>query len=187
VSETKSLSELFDEYNERFWDGRLPEYSIKVVDSDIPAWGGECVSKSRTILMRRGLSDKENRRVLLHEMCHIRTYHHGKKFIAQLKHLAELGETWANEEIEMYQNATTWNQHMSLLRDDIEDLAFELEESAKFSDILEPLAHAYGLSPEDLLRKAPWAEATWKKSREKSASYREKKKRLIQDRLIEEG
>jgi hypothetical protein len=48
-------------------------------------------------------------RVLLHEMVHLKVeinygeLGHGKRFLQELRRLAKLGESWADEEIKQYQ------------------------------------------------------------------------------------
>jgi hypothetical protein len=173
-NDMKSLPELFDEYNERFWGGRLPKYQIKLFKDLLK--DGYCLSEDRTIFIREGLDDEKTRRVLLHEMCHHKTPYHGKKFMAQFEHLAEMGETWVIDEIELYKNSPTWNQIMGDLRNDLSDWAFSVDESVTFSDVLKALARDLGLTPDELLKKAPWAETAWIKERKQSALFRERKR-----------
>lgn len=162
------LSELFDKYNRLYFRGRLPVYSVRYVDTEIPSLRGQCDNINHTIDVRRGIAEDELRQLLLHEMCHIGAPSHGKTFLRRLQHLADIGEDWAKKEIELYKIAPTWNQSIADLRNTITDWSFEVDPSVSFDDILTPLAHDFGMTPEELLKSAPWVKAAWEKSRKEA-------------------
>ena len=92
------LDELFDDLNRSLFDGQLPKYHVRRREPQNGEYGS-IDHATRTIWLCR-LSDL--RKTLLHEMCHIGTDGHGRRFRAQLRHLAKRGETWAQEERAYY-------------------------------------------------------------------------------------
>ena len=88
------LAQLYREFNEQFWSGRLPQY--RVAFHSLPGnLLGECLTDRKLIRIAPSLKGKPDqlRRTLLHEMCHIGTgTGHGKRFQAALMRLAEQGE-----------------------------------------------------------------------------------------------
>lgn len=85
------LARLFDRYNRRFWNGRLPKYSV--IASDLYR-GGLCKKRERQIFINLDTfrSDKEIRATLLHEMAHAATRDsHGKYWQSEMERLAEEG------------------------------------------------------------------------------------------------
>jgi hypothetical protein len=88
---------------------------------------GTCDRQRRTITIAPGLSGKEERKTLLHEMCHAAPgcERRGKKFLHQLSRLAAAGEAWAAGERDGYAN--TQNQlrlNGTTLREEIVDLIY---------------------------------------------------------------
>ena len=81
--------ELFDTYNQRFFDGRLPPYRIILSDPYGSGMHGICRKKQREILLRTNLRDKELPLVLLHEMGHaaVPKSGHGKLWSAEMLRL----------------------------------------------------------------------------------------------------
>ena len=86
---TTELERRFRYYNRRYWRGELPDYGISLeplptdADSDILAW---CDRPNRTLRFdpAKFKSDREWRKTLLHEMCHILSEGHGKDFLDQI-------------------------------------------------------------------------------------------------------
>ena len=105
------LHALYQEFNQQFFSGRLPDFRVRVslaVDG-----GGVCYPKRRIIFMCPNTNPDETRKILLHEMCHIETLgeenSHGPAFQAQLMDLYYQGEQWAFGEVEAYQKVATWD------------------------------------------------------------------------------
>ena len=59
------LQKLFDDYNQRYWQGRLPAYRVRI---DTSNRGAECDRDERVNWM--SLDSGDPRVVLLHEMAH---------------------------------------------------------------------------------------------------------------------
>jgi hypothetical protein len=117
------LQVLYLELNRLFFRGRLPHYRVRrarLMDPWMDAkrsvlriwrtqrrWGdrlGDCDLDARCIRVSNALFSKEERRVLLHEMCHAATpgAGHGQAWCNEMRRLAKEGETWAAEEAADY-------------------------------------------------------------------------------------
>ena len=156
------LQRLFDELNKVFFRGRLPRYRVfrKPLRANHNGW---CLSEKRTILLHRELVGEELRQVLLHEMCHIGSSGHDKRFQAKLTRLASMGEAWATKEAQMYAEACLLKiPQASRLKHIIEDGAIDAPE-APWIKIRSYLANELGISPLELVKKYPWAKAAWMK------------------------
>ncbi len=88
----KRLERLFARYNFRYWEGKLPSYSVRV---DSTYKGCYCEKRTRTITMNvESLrSYREIRGVLLHEMAHaaVRVVGHGAIWQAEMERLKAAG------------------------------------------------------------------------------------------------
>jgi len=93
-----ALDRLFDDLNRTLFADTLPNFSVRMG----PSHGGEygwIDERTKTIW----LSDPTRlRETLLHEMCHIGTPGHGRRFRAKLRRLARMGEPWAQAERAYY-------------------------------------------------------------------------------------
>jgi hypothetical protein len=155
--------DLFDEYNAKYFGGRLPRYRVRFVEFSLDrlGWEGECLPKRRLIRIREQLPKGTNlERVLLHEMCHIGNLGHGPRFRDQLRRLSNRGVAWAADEIAMYEAAPTWNQEMANLRGRLDEAA-GMNPRPTFTKLVASLAADLGMSPSRLRRAAPWLRAAW--------------------------
>jgi SprT-like family len=87
----KRLERLFARYNRRYWNGKLPAYSVRV---DSTSLGAYCYRKTRTITMNveSMRSDREVRSVLVHEMVHAATgLGHGATWQVEMARLKAAG------------------------------------------------------------------------------------------------
>ena len=109
------LDSLFDGLNGDLFAGRLPKYRVRRCT---PRNGerGFIDEETRTIWI---CALGETRETLLHEMCHIGTPGHGRRFRAKLKQLARSGEKWAEEERACYLRAelSMTTEHWMALRE----------------------------------------------------------------------
>ncbi|MEK7469274.1 MAG: SprT-like domain-containing protein [Planctomycetota bacterium] len=99
---SERLSELFQKYNDRYWDGKVPPFLVqarpmKKSDGDCI---GFCNSEDGRIVIDVGRhgSDRSVRRTLLHEMCHaadktrsLSGLSHGYGFWAEVENLLRRG------------------------------------------------------------------------------------------------
>lgn len=102
-----SLSEMFDDFNLEFFNGRLPTYTVRRAAhlGRLHMADGLCDPIQRQIHVQSGLRPSVERQVLLHEMCHAAIpghAGHGAPFREQLRRLARKGELWALEEVKAY-------------------------------------------------------------------------------------
>jgi hypothetical protein len=126
-TQRQPLRRLYAELNRRFFDGHLPTYRVRRAPFADPwmdafrrgsggrrlrqprrRWAdrlGDCDSAAQCIRVSDSLSADEERRVLLHEMCHAATPgdDHGPRWCQMMRRLAEQGETWAAEEADEYE------------------------------------------------------------------------------------
>jgi hypothetical protein len=92
------LDQLFDVLNRELFAGRLPKHQVRMHPSARGEYGW-IDARAQTIW----LCDPLNlRQTLLHEMCHIGTPGHGRRFRAKLRQLARRGEAWAQAERAYY-------------------------------------------------------------------------------------
>jgi hypothetical protein len=82
---------LFDEFNARYWHGRLPRYQVLRGHHD--GGLGWCVDATRTIMLDHTLTGEALELVLLHEMAHIGSAAaaHGPQFKQEVRRLVRLG------------------------------------------------------------------------------------------------
>ena len=177
----KDLTKMFVEANAKFFRGRLPKY--RVVFTSVDTMGnmdGQCLQDRLLIRVAKELrSDPYRvRRTLLHEMCHHGCPHHGKRFLAKLKRLADLGEEWAGEEIEEYQGSSTLNQDIQEIKSKLEILASSSQDprELEFAKIEMCVAGDFGYTREEIRKKIPWLRSAWEKAVVTSI---EKKQRLM--------
>ena len=150
-----SGKELFDDYNRKYFWGRLPRYRVRSVPYD----GGQdwfgvygyCDRVHRIIFIRENLPirivpDREHHtfrreptsvdQTLLHEMCHIRGgTHYSRKFRMELR------------------------RQMKLIRKQLDELASE-QPRPDFHVVVLRLAGQAGFE-NDFLRRVPWLRAAW--------------------------
>ena len=90
----KQLRIQFQQFNQQYFDGRLPPYRIRVVKDMIGLGGsGHCDKKRRLIKIQVGWSDEETVGTLLHEMAHAATsgIPHGMPWKKEMIRLREAG------------------------------------------------------------------------------------------------
>lgn len=90
------LGQLFARYNRRYWDGRIPHYTLRIAPMADAV--GRCDRRRRMILidLARHESDREVGDTLLHEMCHAADRSggrvaHGYGFFRELEMLLRKG------------------------------------------------------------------------------------------------
>jgi hypothetical protein len=104
----RELRKLFQEFNQRYFGGKLPAYSVRFVSRDrgfapprlglssspaiFPGTQGYCHRSRRLIEIREGLARQETVSTLLHEMAHAATEGaHGMPWRREMLRLRELG------------------------------------------------------------------------------------------------
>ena len=131
----------------------------------VPGQEGHCDKRRHRILIDRSLSDGDQRRVLLYEMCHIGTPGHGRRFRAKLTRLAQMGEAWAGVERRQYEEARRLELPLTAqIRRALDEIATE-HPTLRWPTVrrilsTEMLAHGMNLSAV-----APWAERVWRRLR----------------------
>jgi hypothetical protein len=158
----RSVTALYHELNQRYFRGRLPQYWVVFAQPKVTGWHGECFPARRLIQLRRGLTGDELRQTLLHEMCHIGSPGHGRRFQAKLARLVEQGEPWAQAEIDGYRNSPlSWPNMLRELRASLDEWAYR-QPRPNFAAIQRYAADAMTCRPSEILRKVPWLGAAWR-------------------------
>ncbi len=182
-SGVEGLQRLFAQLNHELFDGKLPVYRVRFSPRVKGCWYGFCYVKRRVITLRPTLQGEELRRTLIHEMCHIGSGpRHKKPWQARMLAVADKGEHWAREEVEMYLRSFTWNQEMAELRKQVYNRVADCEEFGRphptFREMLSSVATGFGWPPSALYKSAPWLKAAYKKVRRKVVWEHEQRKLL---------
>ncbi len=163
-----SLQKLYADLNRQFFRGKLPRYRATFSKEVIGPFQGICLDKRRLIRLRRGLPPQEIRQVLLHEMCHIRTRGHGRRWQEKMLRLAAQGEAWAKEEVDQYREAIDRYRRGDTLytevRDQLDAIAHALSPRPPFPSLTRTLATHHGYRSREFLKRIPWLKAAWKKA-----------------------
>lgn len=158
------LAEIYDELNQHFFLPKLPkfrvEYSDNFSDGFLPGQLGECDERRRLIRVSPSLKGQPGdlRRTLLHEMCHIGTPGHGKKFRFKLQRLADQGEEWAIPEAAGLAEQP-WPLIEARVKQGLYDTALDLGQGAP-RHLDSSIAHHLGWSLKALRRSMPWVDLT---------------------------
>jgi hypothetical protein len=93
MTDGRQLRKLFQEFNQRYFGGRLPAYRIRVVDCI--SWlgaEGQCLKKRKLIQVQRAVPEGRVASLLLHEMAHAATNGgHGMPWKREMIRLREAG------------------------------------------------------------------------------------------------
>ena len=109
--DTRKVRSMYKQFNAEFFGNKLPHYDVKVVKfmPNNRQCVGLCDAENRTILICWDVvvDDPDYRHVLLHEMCHVDTPGiHGAPFLAKLRRLQRMGETWVRCDLSYYKIIT---------------------------------------------------------------------------------
>jgi hypothetical protein len=164
------LTKLYDELNRLHLRGRLPSYRVR--RARLKRVLGYCSDERRLIVVQSDQRGPALRRLLLHEMCHVGSSGHGRRFQRKLRRLARRGEGQMLAECAEYDGSTIPKNIPTIsLREavwsDLESLALE-HPRMQWRRVRRILNH-YELAPAALRRLERWAEAKW---RELSRDYR---------------
>jgi hypothetical protein len=103
--------------------------------------------------------------VLLHEMCHARIGRggHGQRFLAELKHLVELGELWAASHQDLYDDPKNRMKGMQSIRQFMTDWMMSSSDRVPgpWAKARVRVAHSFGMSVTELYRRYPSARKAW--------------------------
>lgn len=96
---------LFDDYNRRYFSGRLPAYRILLSDQFGNGLHGLCRKRQREIHLGTRLSGNDLKSVLLHEMAHAAAPNgHGSQWLAEMSRLAQMGAP-TRKDFEAYEDS----------------------------------------------------------------------------------
>lgn len=179
-----TANQLFDEFNRKYWRGRLPRYRVIFRNKIGDDFLGMCNSHAKTILLKKSLVGDDLRLTLLHEMCHIGGSYggngHGPAFLRKLRRLVRLGETkLVEEDIERYDGTAT-EREIAKLRtagesgvvtsfpDRVFDDLYSASQNPwasrrRWPTVRRWLAIEHKISEARLQRACPWAEGEWRR------------------------
>ena len=153
----------FDDLNFQFFKGRLPRYQVRRTRKPPPGQHGEVRPEGQIIILSEHGSPEERRRILLHEMCHISTLGHGKRFQAKLRRLAAQGEAWADKEAaECAEACASFRSTTAEIKQAIIDAAMDLR-THSWSRVKRLISDKVGITPKKLSHAAPWAARVWRR------------------------
>jgi len=155
------MQEMFAELNRKYWSGRLRSCKVRFVTFRISGQCGEYRSETKTILIRRGLSEQELIGTLLHEMCHIGCPRHAAKFRAKLTRLRKIGAPLASADLGALD--TPYRPPRFEIQECIESLVTE-EGPASWRDARRLLARDLD-SPQVRLDRSRWVRCYWERLR----------------------
>ncbi len=170
------LQRLYADLNVRFFGGRLPKTYRVVFSRQSGGNGGICLNDRSLIRLRPELlteraamhrtepPEERVRRVLLHEMCHIGTLGHAKRWQAKMLRLAEMGEAWAAEEVKEYQKPTDmdWHGGIGQIKDALVEWA-NMEQRPDFRSVKRGASRIMFFEKvSDVPRHLPWLKAAWR-------------------------
>jgi hypothetical protein len=159
------MQRAFDELNQRYWSGRIPQYKVRVVkriDASEPS--GLIQRRDRTIWIRR---DEHQVMVqyLVHEMCHAATNdYHGPKFQTEIRRLHNLGAPVADEDLD-------WSKAIAInhiTREQAENAAMDIfadNPELRLDTAFRLYATSIGLTAKGLQHSHPWIRGSFRKAK----------------------
>jgi hypothetical protein len=139
------LQKLFEEYNRRYWQGRLPVYRVRI---DTSHRGAQCDRDERVIWM--SLDCDHPRIILLHEMAHASPRRgssgHGRVWQSEVERVVQLGApAGLAKELACYRDKRALFTERAIVGE-CEDVAFETK--LTWRQVLKHLEFSYRLSPQ---------------------------------------
>src|SRR5260370_13338810 len=136
---TMGVQDLFDQYNKRYWRGRLPRYKVLVTDKYT---GGRCEKRQRMIYINPSTPAVVSR-TLLHEMAHaaVRGNGHNKVWLDEVKRIVRLG---APLEQELARYAPENAIHPAQILAEFYDAGCEAEDTVTCRQLRRSLGYEYG-------------------------------------------
>jgi hypothetical protein len=176
------LRRLFHEFNQKYFDNKVPAYAIHVVpriqSNDSMEVYDICRKKRRLIEILKGLADERTIGILLHEMAHAVTSDgHGPKWAREMVRLREAGapltafdraihlENWEIRRV----TRRVFRAHVAdILCDD----SVKLNLSIAIRDFILNYGSGGARTVAEFKKKFPWAGAVFKEVKRESAEYR---------------
>ena len=136
---TMGVQDLFDQYNNRYWRGRLPRYKVLVTDRYT---GGRCEKRQRMIYINPSTPAVVSR-TLLHEMAHaaVRGNGHNKVWLNEVKRIVRLGAP-LKQELAGYASKNAINREQVL--GEFYDAGCEADDTFTWRQLRRSLGYEYG-------------------------------------------
>ncbi len=180
--ESAELQRMFEDFNDRFFSGKLRRFRVVMHKIRVGALRGNVDAARRTVHLHP-MPDDDVPRSLLHEMCHVAAGSwHGKLFRREMNRLRRSNERWVAEwakvELEAYRNSPTWNQEMTSIRNNLLECA-ELSRRPSITKLERHFAGDLGMSVREFRRQVPWLRQTWKKAVLEANHWRKRRKMMM--------
>jgi hypothetical protein len=155
---------LFDDFNRKYFRGRLRSVGLRYVNS-APERSGKYCPASRTIHISRKLTIEEIPGVLLHEMCHIGTKGHGKQWRERINQLLAMGAPVDAEDAHPHPDNYVTRKKVRQAVTYYTSIMI----GAKFSQVADNVADYFAMTRKEFRDIAPWARQFWMKERKRCA------------------
>ncbi len=180
--ESAELQRMFEEFNDRFFSGKLPRFRVVMHKTGVGALRGNVDPARRTVHLYP-MPDNEVPAYLLHEMCHVAAGSwRGKLFRREMNRLRRSKEQWvakwAIAELEVYRISPTWNQEMASIRNNLLECA-ELSRRPSITKLERNFAGDLGMPVPKFRRQVPWLRQTWKKAVLEADHWRKRRKMMM--------
>jgi len=171
----RQLRKLFQEFNQRYFGGRLPAYRIRVVDHI--SWlgtEGRCLKKRKLIQVQRAIPEDRAASLLLHEMTHAATNgDHGMPWKREMIRLREAGAPLdgpdATVSLDDWDGVRVSQAHF---RGAVQDVLGDCPECT-LSQAIRHFISTYG-GPETIslfLKRYPWARDVYRRLKRERTEY----------------
>lgn len=176
---SKELRALFDEFNGRYFDGRLPPCAIRTgvklrARDHVAGW---CHATKPIIMIRRVLSKADSIGTLLHEMVHAAvgpSQGHNKRWALEMVRIQELGASFTGDDLDLKMmldigaydgpvNRPTKGDFGAVTADVLSD-----RPGTTFTMAVRWYMHSHGAPVEtvaDFVARYPWAKAVYREER----------------------
>jgi len=160
------LQRAYEDFNDRYFGGKLPRYRVEVVDRVSSAReSGEVNRRAKLIRIQRNLLNVM-RETLIHEMAHVRTNDfHGPRWKAEVQRLLQLGAPISPDEL---------SRAPAVTREMVAGVASNLlcdRPGASFRDFVCWIADQHlCMSPAQALRRFPWIRRVYREAQEDSGT-----------------
>jgi hypothetical protein len=179
----RQLRTLFKQFNGQYFGGKLPTYSVRVVDS--MTWLGEsgfCNRERKLIKIHRALSDDDALSCLLHEMAHAATTgHHGMPWKREMIRLRNAGAPLMSPDSDV--DLDDWdgsNVNRTHFRGVVQDVLVGAPDIT-LSEVIRHFIRNEGGPPtiKAFLKKFPWAARVFKLEKTARAEYDKRRNALL--------
>jgi len=151
------LRKVFDEFNSKYFEGKLPQYRIRV--KRLGAADGR-VNRSRRLIWIGVRESHSQQETLLHEMVHgVAGNGHGERFLAELRRLQQIGAPLGETEVNAILMGVRLPLTKTRFRDEVKEFLTVCDPQGRFESFVECVNgdQGYTDSVAEFVRKYPWS------------------------------